>query len=496
MGVVYQGKHVVVGRKVAIKFLNSEFSTQEDIVTRFYREAQNAAAIGHKNIVDILDVGISERNEPYIVMEYLEGECLSALLRRCGRISLGAASGILEPVLLAIHAAHRKGIVHRDLKPENIFLVHDSVDDSISIKLIDFGIAKLIHVSETDNLTRPGSALGTPCYMSPEQVASAKDIDSRSDIYAIGVILFEMLTGRPPFEGENHQKTMLQILTEEPPDPRDVYDGFPEVALPIVTRAMKRNPNERYQDAAAMLDAVAQLAAFQHRNATLSALALDLDTRECATGDLGRKIDVSETTDVPARVFTNLSIAKQPHTPASWSESKSKATWFPKPSNRSAMILVTLTILLTLAAVFFIISRSKSNSLENSVVQIPAVSANQSIEDIDKQKTPVAVKKEVRIIITGAPPRSTIMFGEVIVPSNNFFVPIGEHPVPLTVEAPGFESFNTEITPNRDVTISVEMPRATSRKKVQKRRKRVRTRGKDSKYVEGRRNTEIVKDFE
>jgi eukaryotic-like serine/threonine-protein kinase len=142
MGSVYRGTHVAIGRRVAIKFLHTEYAENEKIVIRFFREAQAAAAIEHKNIIEVLDVGVSENNEPYIVMEYLEGESLAEMLKRTGPVDASTACGILEPVLLALNAAYKKGIVHRDLKPDNIFLVRDVELNSISVKLIDFGVSK------------------------------------------------------------------------------------------------------------------------------------------------------------------------------------------------------------------------------------------------------------------------------------------------------------------------------------------------------------------
>ena len=141
MGSVYLGRHIMIGKQVAVKFLHTKFVQKEELITRFYREARAAAEIGHKNISDVIDMGVSSEGEPYIVMEYLEGEGLSNLLRRTGPINLGAVCAILESVLLALEAAHGKGIVHRDLKPENIFLVHQPQDAPI-VKLIDFCVSK------------------------------------------------------------------------------------------------------------------------------------------------------------------------------------------------------------------------------------------------------------------------------------------------------------------------------------------------------------------
>ena len=192
MGAVYLGQHIIIGKSVAVKFLHAEFAAKKEVVKRFYREAQAAAAIGHDNIIDVLDVGISDTGEPYLVMEYLEGESLAALIQRKGVLDLSCACGIMEPVLQALFAAHSKGIVHRDLKPENIFLAHRP-GGVPKIKLIDFGISKVTQAGSGEKLTQTGSVMGTPAYMSPEQARGSSDLDHRADIYSTGVILYEML---------------------------------------------------------------------------------------------------------------------------------------------------------------------------------------------------------------------------------------------------------------------------------------------------------------
>lgn len=495
MGVVYRGRHLVVGRPVAIKFLSAEFSTQEEIVTRFYREAQTAAAIGHKNIVDILDVGISDRHEPYFVMEYLEGECLSALIQRTGPLDLSAAVGILEPVLLAVAAAHAKGIVHRDLKPDNVFLVHDAVDNTITVKLIDFGISKFLDMDENDKLTRAGSALGTPCYMSPEQVSCSFEVDHRSDIYSIGVLLFEMLTGDTPHTGTGNQETMIKILTEAPRNPSDVYPGFPEIARPIIERAMAVNPVHRYQTATEMLADVRRLEAYPESQAMLSEIALGVLGRQCAVGDLGRTIGSDENSDVPARVFSGLS---EHYTPDGWTFPKSKFSRFPAgPKDRRFWGVIGGALVLTIIVIFIVTGRNQRSEENIEALTLPIAASS----DADKKNTGMTfsennlagqgARKEIRIEINGAPPRSTIYYDDVLVPSNKFYAPLSDKASKLTVEAPGYLAFHTEVTPDDDLVVNVEMSFDSAGKQTS-----TGGEGKLGGYLKGRRQTEIVKDFE
>jgi serine/threonine protein kinase len=499
MGVVYRGRHLVVGREVAIKFLSSEFSTQKDIVTRFYREAQTAAAIGHKNIIDILDVGITDRHEPYFVMEYLEGESLSSLLMRTEPVDLGAAAAILEQVLLAVSAAHGKGVVHRDLKPDNIFLVPDGVDDSITIKLIDFGISKFLNMAENDKLTRAGSALGTPCYMSPEQVSCSLEVDHRSDIYSIGVLFFEMLTKDTPHTGANHQEMMMKILTEAPRNPSDLYPGFPEAARPIIERAMASNTDDRYQSAAEMLKDVRRLNVLPEGYRTLAEYALGVVNKQCAVGDLGREIGDDENSEVPAKVFNELS---EHYTPDMWTSSKNKFSSFaPRLGSRRFWMVVAVAAVVLAAGILLIRGVGKDGSGETLKAQYVPITSSVQIEAPNQNGTTEksAVEKEVRIDIVDAPPRATILFDGVLVPSSKFFVPTGSQVVSLVVEAPGYTRFETEVVPDKDLTVVVEMSRV-EKEKGKSTKKASSSSPKNvngnNGYIQGRRRTEILKTFE
>ena len=476
MGVVYRGRHAVVGRPVAIKFLSAEFSKQSEVVTRFYREAQTAAAIGHKNIVDILDVGISPHNQPYFVMEYLEGESLAALIARRGPLSLSAACGILEPVLLAMSTAHAKGIVHRDLKPDNVFLVQDPADNSVLIKLIDFGISKFLHLKENDKLTRAGSALGTPVYMSPEQVSCSFEVDHRSDIYTIGVLFYEMLTGDTPHAAGGNQETMLRILTEAPRDPRAVNRDFPEAARPLIERSIAANPNHRYQTAAEMLLDLKCLEAFSTRHEALAEASLGR-SGSFAVGDLGRPVGDDENLDTPRRVWS--AFAAQ-YTTTEHSSSAEKTSGI---GNKGKAILGASAAAVAAALLVFVFLSVHQENLEPRNISAPAV-----LEKSIASPVPEA-SREVRIEIIGAPSPSIITFDGVLVPSSSFYIPRSNRSTRLTVEAEGFLPFHSDLVPDKDVRVQVEMDVRPDPISVQADRP-------SKEYLKGRRQTEIAKDFE
>ena len=304
MGAIYLASHVGLGRDVAIKFLHAELVSRDEVVGRFYREAQAAAAIRHKNIIEVFDVGVSPQGEPFLVMEYLEGESLAGLLKRAGPLNLGAACAVMEPVLQALHAAHRKGIIHRDLKPDNIFLAYQQGEPPV-VKIIDFGISKFAQGEFDKWRTKTGSVMGTPAYMSPEQARGSAGLDHRTDIYSMGTILFEMLTGALPFAGSNFAEYLSAMLIDDPRAPQSVCAGFPAEAEPLVRKALAKNPDQRFQNAAEMLEALTALPSFDARQERLTLLASTIEIRGFAAGDLGQALSA------PGRLADNKPVSSR-----------------------------------------------------------------------------------------------------------------------------------------------------------------------------------------
>jgi len=260
MGLVYVGLHRDIDKRVAIKVLRDDLSRRPEVVARFRREARSASRIGHENIVDISDFGETTHGASYFVMEFLEGEDLANVLGREATVDLERACAIVLQCCRALSATHAKGIVHRDIKPENIFLTkREGVDDFV--KIVDFGIAKMSDI-ETDGapgrkLTKTGMIFGTPEYMSPEQ-AAGKELDHRVDVYALGIILYECLAGRVPFEGDTFMGVLTQHLFAELPPIRDVNPNAAlsrEIEL-VIQKALAKDPNDRYQDTDELAEAV------------------------------------------------------------------------------------------------------------------------------------------------------------------------------------------------------------------------------------------------
>ncbi len=263
MGAVYLGEHPLIGKRVAVKVLLEELASKEDIVARFFNEAKAVNDIGHNNIVDIVDFGKmkGDRGEDivYFVMEFLDGESLSSRLRRTG-LSFPETMHVMAQACSALAASHAKGIVHRDLKPENLYLCPRGGDKNF-VKLLDFGIAKLTGDTSQSHKTRTGLVIGTPAYMSPEQCEGKGLIDHRSDVYSLGVMMYELLTGRVPFPGEGFGEILVAHLTRQPEPPSTVNpDVTPELEA-IVMHAIEKDRNRRFQTMDEFAAAVANPAA-------------------------------------------------------------------------------------------------------------------------------------------------------------------------------------------------------------------------------------------
>ncbi len=268
MGEVYEATHTLIGRTVAIKTLHASFVQNESVLQRFQREAQLAGSIGHDNICEVTDVGTTEDGSPYLVMPLLRGAALADIISAKQRLPIARLIDIVCQTLSALEAAHKAQIVHRDLKPDNIFITKIGDRDDF-VKLLDFGISKVLDQDSVLSLTRTGTVLGTPYYMSPEQAKGSKDVDSRGDIYAIGVILYEALTGTRPFDGDSYNEVMFKIIAEPYPPPRTVDSSIPQALEQVVLTAMARDPADRYTSAEEM-------------RAALTASASDAPTHQAA----------------------------------------------------------------------------------------------------------------------------------------------------------------------------------------------------------------------
>lgn len=262
MGAVYEAVNTWTDRRVALKLMLGVHSQNHEQVERFLREARAAGRIEHPNIVQVLDVGQCEDGAFFLVQEFLSGQDLRALLAARIRLSPREARALMVPVMSALGAAHALGVVHRDIKPENIFMVQSPTGERVP-KVIDFGIAKLTEAENSElTVTRTGIVIGTPLYMSPEQARGARNVGAQSDVWSLGVVLFECLAGRCPFDGESYNEVMALLLTQRAPRLDDLAPETPHAVADVVAKALEPDTSRRYRTMDAFAEAVRSCTAF------------------------------------------------------------------------------------------------------------------------------------------------------------------------------------------------------------------------------------------
>ncbi len=303
MGVVYLARHKVIDKKVAIKVLRADMAREKEITDRFLQEAKAASSIGNPHIIDISDFGHLPNGSTYFVMEWLDGKPLSKALEETKPLPVARLANVAQQIAEALASAHQRGIVHRDLKPDNIFLIKRGSEPDF-VKILDFGIAKVS--TGTSKLTRAGSVFGTPHYMSPEQAAGVA-VDSRTDVYALGVILYEMASGRVPFDADNFMGILTQHMYKAPVPIRALVpaEDVPPGLEAIILKALSKKPEQRYQ--------------------TMDELSLDIEklVRGGIPDAVPDMISRSGGFNVPADFFTERGMpAPVPATPAGHSARK------------------------------------------------------------------------------------------------------------------------------------------------------------------------------
>ncbi|GAB4211849.1 MAG: hypothetical protein OHK0013_33970 [Sandaracinaceae bacterium] len=330
MGVVYLISHAVLGKRMALKVLRGDMARDTEVVQRFVQEAQSATQIGHPNIIDISDFGRMPDQSAYFVMEYLDGDSLTKVIARGGSIPTARAIHIVRQIASALEAAHERGIVHRDLKPDNIYLVKQGADDAF-VKVLDFGIAKVGGASS--KLTKTGMIFGTPHYMSPEQ-AAGQSVDRRTDIYALGVIMYEMFAGRVPFDGDTFMGILSKHMFESPIPPSQVKGAGLGAIEDVILKALAKKVENRYQ--------------------TMSELIADLDriqaggTISIGRGGIAPPGNLADVLEPPSRTEMRLGRAPSPEGAFEASGPRSKLPWV-----LGALALLALLGAGVGAAVFF-----------------------------------------------------------------------------------------------------------------------------------------------
>ena len=326
MGAVYRALQLPVEREVAFKVLRTEVEDSSQSRDRFVREARAVSRLTHSNIITLYDFGFQANGQPYMVMEYAPGVSLAQWLLKKD-LTFGRVMGVCRQLLSALAEAHERGIVHRDLKPENMIITRRSSGEE-ELKLLDFGIARMINETSTRGLTREGEVFGTPHYMAPEQAQGAKEVGPRADIYAVGIMLYELITGQAPYDAPTPLAVLLMHINEPLPPitPRQgmmVPPGFAEV----VQKAVAKNPDDRYQTATEMLYATAEWhsPSMELRHSAFAPPQLSPPGQPEAPEPLGQRVEVGQLYD-PA----GSSSAERPSyetTPAPTRANSKKVLW-------------------------------------------------------------------------------------------------------------------------------------------------------------------------
>ena len=373
MGVVAAAYHIHLEQRVALKLMLPHALANTEAVSRFVREARAAARITSEHVARVFDVGTLETGAPYIAMEYLEGADLSQLLASRGRLPVDEAIDYLLQACEALAEAHRVGIVHRDLKPGNLYLVQ-RVDGQQLIKVLDFGISKMSGASAQSDApaTRTSALMGSPLYMSPEQMGSSRDVDPRSDIWALGVVLYEMLAGAPPFDGETLPQVCARVMSEPPPPLHARAQGLPPALYDVVNRCLQKLPAARFQSIAELAYALEPIASGRARQ-SIERISRVLGVTQSSSPGLGQ-VPVAATTADPI-----LNTGTQ----ATWGETQ------PKPAARRSpapLIGGALGLLGIAAAAAWFATRPPSVTAQLE----PAPSAAGSPQPVAAPPAPVA----------------------------------------------------------------------------------------------------------
>jgi serine/threonine protein kinase len=437
MGCVYEAEHIHIGKKVAVKVLNPEFGKNTEAIGRFRQEAQIAGTIGHLNICEVMDFGATDEGLPFLVMEYLDGESLAEVLHRQRSLPVGVACGIISQVLDALVEVHGRGIVHRDLKPENIFITQVK-GHGIVVKILDFGISRVLQdESGMIRLTRTGTMMGTPYYMSPEQAKGKKDVLFTSDLYSCGVILYEMVTGQVPFGGANYNEVLFNIISGSMPDPAKLAPDLPPALAAILKRSMTRNPADRYGSAEAFKDDVDRV-------------LLELSTPPAA--------------ETP------------PLRPASASMDTSLVGPIVRPKMKMAIVgAITALFMLVLAGIillaWFYRGKADERGTESSGADIET---GTKVMAPPKEHTgeSAAPKKDnpktVKISLTNTPVNVKIHYDGKVIDGSVLETAPGAAPITFIVAAEGYEDRLIEVVPSADATLDVSLTPVTGQRQETK----------------------------
>jgi eukaryotic-like serine/threonine-protein kinase len=394
MGAVYRGKHVLMDKTVAIKVLKPSLAGDDAVVARFSREAKAASKISHPHAVSVTDFGEAENGVVFLVMEYLDGRTLKEVIVSEGPLRLERAAHIVRQVAGALDAAHAQGVIHRDLKSENIMLVqHDGDEWS---KVLDFGIAKIRQPngSGESEITHANLVVGTPQYMSPEQCSHSGQLDARSDVYSLGIILYEMLAGRVPFAGDSATVIMMKQVQDPVPSVLSARSDLPATVETVIQRALAKQPIDRYQSAGELSSDLMKAAAMDSpSNPAIPAVAA-AQTVPNAPVVTAAVDDADEATVVrPRTEFAQVSRNAQPRPELTVDR-----------FNPWRVMIPAAIVLIAVFGIVFFLTRSNNQSPVDQTQSQPGLQADPNSQPVQPSGTPTGqVENDIHSVAVSTP---------------------------------------------------------------------------------------------
>ena len=399
MGRVYEAFNEQIERRVAIKVLHSQFAENQLVVQRFLNEAKAVNRVKHRCLVDIYEFGQLPDGSAYIVMEYLDGDTLhERLWREGGKLQMETAVRYSRQIALALAAAHAKDIIHRDLKPANIMLVEDPETGGHDwIKVLDFGLARVREPSDEGRLTQTGVVMGTPAYMSPEQIRSARSVVDRSDVYTLGVMFYEMLSGQKPFTSASDAEVMFMHMSTEPKSLAEVSPGMPPPIVELVARMLKKNPAER-PTAAQVASSLSRISGVGSSTQLPLLATIKADPAQLAQAP-SSSLPLASTQETPALNLTNpANQAKAPEAPSTGASAAAQKSSPPSQPIRRLPLLAgsALAALIFVGGSIAVLRHNKARHPAEVSVSIRSVPPGADVLDDEGQllgTTPYAIKR-------------------------------------------------------------------------------------------------------
>ncbi len=468
-GAVYAGVHPLIGKRVAVKVLNREYSSNPQMVSRFIAEARAVNQIQHQNIIDIFAFGSLPDRRQYYVMELLDGLPFDDYISRKGRLQAEEAIPILRQIARALDAAHTKGIVHRDLKPENIYLAFDA-DGRATPKLLDFGIAKLLGDHTSGHKTNTGAPIGTPYYMSPEQCRGT-GVDHRTDIYSFGVMCFEALTGQRPFVSDQMLTLMMKHINDPPPLMSSVVPGLPESLEPPVQHMLAKDAADRPPTVAAAVEELAAAAQAAGLNVTVSPLTGSGHNVPTPRFDALQRTELGAPELNPQRqaLHQQAAVAEtQAPLEVDAPSGKGKKRW-------ALVGAVALAAALGIAGAGAVLlkpapaaSRGEASADASASSALPATEPSKAISTPDASTplpTSVAVPDSVSFSVDSTPKHVQVFVDDELIGSSEAPLKLdyAEHAIELEFRAPGYVPKQVRVTPRRGGVISVSLTKLQPR---------------------------------